>query len=143
MPRSFWGSAGSWLAASAALGPVGCSAAAACDTSDDGNSVVTYTGGTTEAAVYTSSPWTTGWLHYPGGSRYELVHHLGRVPTEVVVYLAFSENPGSCSLCAGNSCVLTKTDDVAIGVKNDTCSEFWIRVVARSDGGPADSGAAE
>jgi hypothetical protein len=140
--RSFWVSAKTGLLAVALSGAAGCGAAAACDTSDGANPVVTYAGGDTQGTVYESSPWGS-YLDYPGGSRYEFVHHLGRVPTDVLVYLAFGETSASASLCAGNSCVITRTDDVAVGVKNDTCSEFWVRIVARSSELASDAGAAE
>jgi hypothetical protein len=140
--QSFWASAGAGLLAIALLGAAGCGAAAACDTSDEANPVVTYAGGDTQGTVYESSPWGS-YVHYPGGSHYEFVHHLGRVPTDVLVYLAFDQSSASAAPCAGNSCVITRTDDIAVGVKNDTCSEFWVRVVARAGGPSADAGATE
>lgn len=116
----------------------GCIAAAACDTSDDGNPPVSYEGGTTtDEGLYYSSPLHGGWLHFPGGKRYDLVHDLGFAPQDVDIWLSFSESGvgdkeqnSTIAPSAGNSAVLQLVNDKLIRIKNDTCSEFWVRVVA-------------
>lgn len=115
-----------------------CIDAAACDTSDDGNPPVVYKGGTTtEDGLYYSSAWNGGWLHFPGGKRYDLVHDLGFQPQEVGIFLSFSENGvgndgqgSSAAPSAGNSSPVQLVNDEIIRIKNDTCSEFWVRVTA-------------
>jgi len=105
----------------------------ACDTTDAANPPQRFEGGTvtgTETLYYTTSDWRTGLLPFPGGKRYELVHHLGFAPTHVSVYVSFAEQNEPLTPCSGNTCVLQAVRDDAIIVKNDTCSEFWIRVVA-------------
>lgn len=117
---------------------VGCIDASACDVSDDGNPPVVYKGGTTTSeGLYYSSPLHGGWLHFPGGKRYDLVHDLGFVPQDIDIWLSFSENGvgedeqnSTIAPSAGNSAVLQLVNDEFIRIKNDTCSEFWVRVVA-------------
>ncbi len=107
---------------------LGCGAA--CDTSDDANLPDRYTGGTTTDGTYESSPWKTGLLPFPGGKQYQLVHHLGFTPALVEIFLAFSADGERVAPCAGNSCLARCVDDEMIWIKNDTCAEYWIRVVA-------------
>lgn len=121
-----------------ALATSGCISGAACDTSDDGNPPITYKGGfTTGDGLYYSSPWNENWLHFPGGQRYDLFHNLGFQPQEVGILLSFSEhglgNDGqgsSAAPSAGNSSVVQLVDGEKIRIKNDTCSDFWVRVTA-------------
>jgi hypothetical protein len=103
---------------------------AACDTSDDGNPPDRYTGGTTAGDVYESSLLKSGLLPFPGGKQYQLVHHLGFTPAIYQVFLAFSPDGERVAPCAGNECVIRCVDDEIIWLKNDTCAEFWVRVVA-------------
>jgi len=115
-----------------------------CDTTNQNNPEEPYEGGTVIGGAdpyYVSSDWQKGLLHFPGGKRYRLVHHLGFVPLEVSVYVSFADRDQPLTECAGNTCVIEAVRDDAIIVKNDTCSEFWIRVVA-SGGfpGPSDAG---
>ena len=111
-------------------GASGCNASA-CDTSPDANPPQRFTGGVTVDGVYQSTPsWQNGFLDYPGGKRYEFVHNLGAAPPNIDVFLAFDTNAsGGATKCAGNTCIVT-ADDQLIRVRNDTCAEFWIRVVA-------------
>jgi hypothetical protein len=135
-----------WVAAAAVavLGLTGCSGLT-CDISDDGNPAEQYEGGNTYAAgtvdgFYESSPWHSGWLHFPGGQRYDLVHHLGFEPQNVNVMLSFSENgvgedaeADTAAQAAGNSGELQLVNDQIIRIKNDTCTEFWVRVTANGN----------
>jgi hypothetical protein len=105
---------------------LGCGAA--CDTSDDGNVPERYTGGTSTAGVYESSPWKSGLLPFPGGKQYQLEHHLGFTPSIVQIFLAFSPEREELAPCSGNSCLVRCVDDEMIWIKNDTCAEFWVRV---------------
>ena len=117
----------------------------ACDTTDNGNPEQTFTGGAVtggEDPYYVSSDWMSGLLPFPGGKRYRLVHHLGFMPVNVSIYVSFAERDTPVTPCAGNTCVIQEVSDDSIVIKNDTCSEFWVRVVA-SGGSPAsgDAGA--
>ena len=118
------------ILAAVTSGVLGCNAAA-CDTSPEGNPPQRFTGGVTVDGVYQSTPsWHDGFLDYPGGKRYEFVHNLGATPPNVDVFLAFdTAASGGSTKCAGNTCIVA-ANDTTISVRNDTCSEFWIRVVA-------------
>jgi hypothetical protein len=124
------------------LGVAGGSACGpSCDTSSQNNPEETYSGGTVTAGVYSSSPWQSGYLPFPGGKRYAFEHRLGAVPAEVNVYFAFDASPSEESPCAGNTCVFA-VDGAFIHLRNDTCAEFWVRVTASGRlGAPADAGA--
>lgn len=115
-----------------------------------------YRGGNTLAGEY----YETGtleepFLYFPAGRMYELVHGLGEAPTELHAYLAFAEcplsssvrNPGGAPRCepvdaesggggfaeaAGNQALFEVRDDRVVLVRNDTCAEFYLRVVART-----------
>lgn len=121
-----------------AVATSGCINAAACDTSDNANPPDVYKGGTTtEDGLYYSSSWHEGLLHFPGGKRYDLVHDLGFEPQSISIWLSFSENgvddddqASTVAPSAGNSSVVQLVNDKIIRIKNDTCSEFWVRVTA-------------
>jgi hypothetical protein len=113
------------------------------------DSTIAYQGGRAEAGTYQSSSWQGPWLHFPGGRRYLLAHHLGQVPASVTVYLSFKEypgpdgnpddGPGNASQAAGNETVIEQVDAENIQVRNDTCSDFYLRVVAQASA-PTDAG---
>jgi hypothetical protein len=114
-----------------------------CDTTDTGNPAERYEGGTvsgTASRFYVSSDWTAGLLHFPGGKRYELAHHLGFTPAEIAIYVSFAERDTPVTPCSGNTCVIQIVNADAITIKNDTCSEFWVRVVASGVAPPGDAG---
>lgn len=141
------------LAACAAVS--GCSAAA-CDTSDDGNPPQLYEGGNVYNAVngsiYESSSAHGPLLHFPGGKRYDLVHHLGFEPLVVLMYWSFfqtgiavdaqNDDAGTLTLASGNSALSQLANAHSIRVKNDSCVEFYLRVVAFGDsrGRPVNEG---
>lgn len=100
--------------------------------------------------VYESGPVKGPFLYYPGGRIYELVHHLRGAPQEVKTYVAFNED-GAFSESAGNQTVIREVTDTYVKVDNDTCADFYLRVVAHwwdfsdggaeSDAGVSDAGA--
>ena len=104
-------------------------------------------GSVSDGTTYATSPWEGPYLHFPPGRRFQLEHHLGVAPPVVLTYLAFDERPlpgGNTSESAGNQAVIELVDDEIIQVRNDTCAEFWLRVVAMTGPGalpPADAGA--
>jgi hypothetical protein len=115
---------------------IGCSA----DCLEPGDAIK-YTGGTTDAAgtTYMSSGWEGPFLHFPGGRQFNLIHELTAEPTSVDIYLAFQERIPSyekLSPASGNSATFNVKDGF-VWVRNDTCSEFYLLVVAKADGGNA------
>jgi len=114
------------------------------------DSTIAYDGGSAEAGTYESSSWQGPWLHFPGGRRFVLAHHLGQTPASVSVYLSFKEypgpgsnfddEPGNSSQAAGNETVIEQVDAQHIQVRNDTCSDFYLRVVARDAPAAGDAG---
>jgi hypothetical protein len=112
-----------------------------CETSD--SEPVSYDGGTHADGVYESSAIDGQYLHFPGGRRYALRHGLDAKPAVVQVYVAFEEYPlkeNNISPAAGNQAVIEIVDDLVVQVRNDTCDELYVRVVA-SGGSPSDAGA--
>jgi hypothetical protein len=114
------------LAIAGALAELGCGGT--CDTSDEENAPQRYTAGVASGGVYESSPWKSGFLPFPGGKQYQLEHHLGFTPAVVDIFIAFSADGERVAPCAGNSCLVRCVDDQLVWIKNDTCSEFWVRV---------------
>jgi hypothetical protein len=114
-------------------------ACSTCDRSDD--RAIAYSQGQVVGDSYETNPPEGTWLHFPAGRRYLLRHGLGVTP-EVVSYLAFSERPlpeagadagtvGNASVASGNQVIVEQQGPEIVQVRNDTCSEYWIRVVAR------------
>jgi hypothetical protein len=103
-----------------------------CDISDEGNPPEIFAGGAVSATGmdYASSSPLGPFLYFPGGKQYQLVHHLGFTPNTPIIYFSFAANDDRVSPCSGNSCEILCFDDQVIWVKNDTCTEFWIRVAA-------------
>jgi len=107
-----------------------------CETAD--TDPVRFTGGNVNPSgtVYESSAFGGPYLHFPGGRRYQLEHHLKRTPVYVGTYLSFDESGGSFSESAGNQTVIDFVNDEIIEVRNDTCAEFWLRVMAFASDDP-------
>lgn len=134
-----------------AAGAAGFGCTPACDTADEENSPTWYEGGTAVNGIYASSSAHGDLLHFPGGKRYDIVHHLGYEPVLVQLYWSFLEAgvgsdvqvPGKSSLtpASGNSAVMQLKNDQYIRVKNDSCAEFWLLVVAMGDPREMDAGA--
>ena len=110
-----------------ALSASGCSAA--CDPSAEANTPEVFSGGLTQEGGYETGPWSGPHLPFPGGKRWKLEHHLGFAPRNVSVYLAFGADNTELAPCAGNTCVFC-VDAQYVWLRNDTCSEFWVRVTA-------------
>ncbi|MCC6904167.1 MAG: hypothetical protein IT377_34685 [Polyangiaceae bacterium] len=107
---------------------------APCETAD--SDPVRFEGGalTADGATYSTSPWDGPYLHFPAGRRFQIEHQLGVTPPVVLTYVAFDEHPfagSNASESAGNQTVIERVDDEIVQVRNDTCSEFWLRVVAK------------
>jgi hypothetical protein len=117
---------------------------------------------TADRLHYESSPSTGEWLHFPAGRAYDLKHNLRPGSYDVHSYVTFPDshgqgnNPSNFAEAAGNQVIFEpeKAEPGTIRVRNDTCAEFYVRVVADvildaglagaggMSGGPGTSGAA-
>jgi hypothetical protein len=113
-----------------------------CETAD--SDPVRFEGGLTRGSLYETSGWEGPFLHFPPGRRFQLMHRLGTVPAEVKTYLAFSSrgpaDGSNATESAGNQVVIEVVNDELIQVRNDTCADFHLRLVARADGSDAGAG---
>ena len=91
------------------------------------------------AGVTRSSQYMTGgpnepYLDFPSGKRYRLFHGLSEAPAFVVPYVSFSPDPAEdgsgFSVSPGNQTVIRAVTSEYIEVENDTCTDFYLRVVA-------------
>jgi hypothetical protein len=92
-------------------------------------------------------------LPFGGGKTYDLVHGLGVVPTSVQGYVSFVpeltedgdplniDAPNNIAETAGNQLVIERWDDEIVRVRNDTCGEFYLRVVLVADADASGIGA--
>jgi hypothetical protein len=111
-----------------------------------------YTDGTTSAGrtFYETNDWKAPFLDFPAGRRLALVHGLRDVPVELQSYLAFDERPfpssgeGFVAESAGNQVLIEDVNEEFIRVRNDTCENFFLRLVAStappSDGSSGGAG---
>jgi len=121
-----------------------------CDTSDEANDPTPYEGGTAVNGIYASSSSHEKLLPWPGGRRYDLVHHLGFEPLIVQLYWSFAvagigvdaqtDDKSSLTLATGNSALMQLKSDEFIRVKNDSCVEYWLLALAFGDGRQMDGG---
>jgi len=127
-----------------ALAPVGAVALAGCGSCDTtGQTPISYRDGTTNDSRthYESSRIDAEYLHFPAGRVYDLEHDLRAAPFSVTAYLSFAPNPsdGGFAESAGNQAIFN-ADDSVVRVRNDTCAEFYLRVVAEADPDEATDG---
>jgi hypothetical protein len=120
----------------------GCSG---CDT--QGAAPLEYLDGTvsTDGRLYESTPVDGDMLHFPPGRIYDLVHGLGVRPASVHGYVSLAprlesegdpydaQRPNNVTESAGNQLVIERWDEQVIRVRNDTCAEWYVRVVAIAD----------
>lgn len=88
---------------------------------------------------YESTPVDGEWLHFPPGRSYALEHDLRAGSINVKSYVTFPDNdgagknPSSFAESAGNQVIYepAKASDARhIVIRNDTCAEYFVRVVA-------------
>lgn len=109
---------------------------------DGGNPDILYVDGTVDDnGVYKSETAVGELLHFPGGAHYSIEHHLGETPTWTLFYLSFSRygleaEGGVYAQAAGNQAVLLSADEIEIRVANDSCSDYYLRVVAGTGSSP-------
>ncbi|MBX3183210.1 MAG: hypothetical protein KIT72_04425 [Polyangiaceae bacterium] len=104
-----------------------------CDTGYDEARVVEVRDIAPQGNTYASSDWEGPYFPFPAGQRYEFYHGLGRAPTVVVVNVSFEEYPlpgANVSQASGDASLIEAVDAEKIQVRNDTCSELWVRVSA-------------
>jgi hypothetical protein len=104
---------------------------------------VLYTGGNTlnpgtPFASYESSPGDGPYLPFPAGRTYRFTHGLGGSPRSWELFVSFSPSPiattdggrtrGGSAICAGNQCTLERITPTVFEVRNDTCSDVYLRV---------------
>src|SRR4051812_5668257 len=114
------------LAAASSLAQLGCSTT--CDNDPKDNPPEIYLGGKASGDVYESSPPTSGLLPFPGGKQYFLVHHLGFTPTYPRIFFGSEANGTDLNPCAGNTCIVPCVNSEIIWLRNDTCTDFFVRI---------------
>lgn len=112
-----------------------------------GQEVERYEGGRVlqSGTIYETGAPDEPLLPFHGGKTYDLVHGLGVTPTSVQGYVSFAEQltedgdpldldrPNNIAETAGNQLVIERWDDEIVRVRNDTCGEFYLRVVLVAD----------
>jgi len=99
-----------------------------------------YTGGTTspDATFYETNAWDRKFVDFPAGRRLALVHGLRETPIELKSYLAFKakalpeDGKGFVAESAGNQVLIEGVDEEVVRVRNDTCQDFFLRLVANT-----------
>jgi hypothetical protein len=110
----------------------GCSSDNSCPDSEASKTVTT---GVTdlESLTYVSAPWDGPLTDFPGRSVVAFVHGLGVAPDFWATYVSFEkEGTGNSDVTenAGDQAEVTCVDENAIVVRNGTCSNFYLRLVA-------------
>lgn len=140
----------SWFVAALAL-PLtfAVSGCGGCDVG--GQTPLEFTDGITNGArtIYETGAPTGDMLHFPPGRTYDLVHGLRARPVTVNSFISFTKRltpdgdgtdttkPNHVAESAGNAVVIERWDDEKIRVRNDSCGEFYVRIVALADGAPS------
>lgn len=96
---------------------------------------VSYADGTAEGGIYRSTSWDPDdWIDFPPGISVRFEHKLGAEPRAWQAYVATSrEGDGSnLVLAAGSEVELVDIDELAVTVRNATCVDFFVVMVAMS-----------
>ena len=100
----------------------------------------------TPYASYESSGWDGPYLDFPPGRTYRFMHHLGDCPKSIEVWGSFNNREpvvathektkpmGGSAEIVGNQATVERVTSTAIEIRNDTCSDVLIRVVASEPG---------
>ncbi len=124
---------------------LGCS-----DCSTSGQDPVAFTDGTLNKSgtIYETMGPMDEMLHFPQGRIYEIPHGMGVDPASVDIFLSFKKQltpledtnnptdavkPNNVSATAGNQAVIEAWDKDMVRIRNDTCAEFYMRVVIIAD----------
>lgn len=134
------------LAASCALASlVGAGCGPSCQPSE-----IVWTRGQTVSngavAAFESSPPGGPFAPFNGGSIVRFPHRMGVSPVNIDVFLSFNENPpqqrgAGSAPAAGNQALIVEQSAEFIAVENNSCANYFIRVVASAPilGGTADA----
>ncbi len=68
------------------------------------------------------------WQPYPGRATLEFTHDLGRIPTSVLVYLAFDRGGTGAGLASGDLARIIEVTETTVTIRNDTEAELFCRV---------------
>jgi hypothetical protein len=85
---------------------------------------------------YQTSTWDGTYLEFGPGRVYELKHGLKTIPTQIKTYLGFVDRPlpsggtGVVAESAGNQAEITSVTPELIRIRNSTCAQFYLRLVA-------------
>ncbi len=112
---------------------VGCS-----DCQVTGQPAIDYLDGSTRDGYYESSGWNDAWLHFPQGRTYRFRHGLKTEDYSMVTYVGFDPRPfeeRGASENTGNMGLIEQVTPEYFQVRNDTCAEMYIRVIAVAHGG--------
>lgn len=130
---------------SSALIPCASTLSVACSPCNpNGHEPIRYTDGKATGDIYETGMTTDEMLHFPSGRIYELEHHLGVCPPVILPYISFVPRPISgeaqsrvdnFAIAAGNEALVEGCDKEIIRLRNDTCADFYLRVVAVASGG--------
>jgi hypothetical protein len=94
---------------------------------------VTNSVGTTDGGIYQSSSWESDeWVDFPPGISVRFEHGLGETPRLWQAYVATSREgeDSNLVLAAGSEAELIDIDEDAVTIKNGTCVDFFVVLVA-------------
>ncbi|MFO0550855.1 MAG: hypothetical protein U0271_20870 [Polyangiaceae bacterium] len=92
-----------------------------------------YSAGTADGGLYQSTSWEPeDWLEFPPGLAIRFQHKLGTTPRSWQAYVATAREGDGATLvlAAGNEVELEDIDEEAVTVRNATCVDFFIVLVA-------------
>ncbi len=127
------------LACASALASSACTSTSSCSRDPDFETVPLdgKSGSIVQGNTYLSAPYGGPYTHFPPFRTETFEHGLGEIPYNLQFWLAFSDR-GTLAPSAGNMTELRVPDDggapalnaQTISVYNNTCSEFYLWVVA-------------
>jgi hypothetical protein len=93
-----------------------------------------------DKTFYETNAPNEAWLPFSSGTVYDLKHDLGVTPASVVTYVSFDKtpldgvtpdysHPDHASESAGNQAVFDVWNDEFVRIRNDSCTDFYVRVV--------------
>jgi hypothetical protein len=127
-----------------ALSSTACASTSTCSHADD-YATVPFTDDMLDGNIFHSAPIGGPYTHFPPARTLTFEHHLKAEPYDVQFWLAFSAE-GTLAPSAGNMTELRDPadgglhalNDQTISVYNNTCSDFYLWVVAEGPVGTAD-----
>jgi len=85
---------------------------------------------TNAAGVWQSTRWSgSPWHPYPGGVTLRVEHDLGRAPSAVLVYIAFSADGAGTGLASGDLARIVQVTDSEVTIRNGTEADLYCRIV--------------